>query len=87
MAAQWFVYIIYSSETGKLYTGTSTDPRKRLDDHNGETNKGAKATRAGRPWLLVYVEPKPTQSDALKREAAIKKLSRNEKLVLCGLAS
>lgn len=79
----WYVYVLFSAETAKLYTGISPDPRRRLDQHNA--GKGAKATRAGRPWLLVHVEPMQSKSEALKREAAIKKLSRAEKLALVGL--
>lgn len=81
----WFVYVLYSVTTGRLYTGIAIDPRKRLEKHND--GKGAKNTRHGKPWLLVYVEPKPGKSEALKREAAIKKLKRKEKLLLVGLAA
>ncbi len=83
----WFVYVLYSVETGRLYTGISTEPLRRLNEHNGEAAGGAKYTRAGRPWLLVHVEPRANKSEALKREAALKKLSRAAKLVLVGLAS
>ena len=81
----WFTYIIYSVSTGKLYTGITKDPQKRLEKHNAGT--GAKATRVGRPWILVHIEPKPTRSDALKREAAIKKMKRKDKVLLVGLAA
>lgn len=76
----WHVYIIES--VSRLYTGISTDPQQRLAAHNGERPGGAKATRAGRPWKLVHTEPFETKSAALRREAAIKKLKRAEKLVL-----
>lgn len=82
---RWFVYVLYSATTGRLYTGVSTDPRKRLGKHN--EGKGAKNTRYGKPWLLVYVEPKRNKSEALKREAEIKKLKRKDKLILVGLAA
>jgi putative endonuclease len=81
----WFVYVLYSATTGRLYTGVSTDPRKRLERHNN--GQGAKNTRYGKPWLLVYVEAKKGKSDALKREIEIKKLKRGAKLILVGLAA
>jgi putative endonuclease len=78
----WFVYIIQSEPSGTLYTGIALDPDDRLRKHNGVLKGGAKATRAGRPWLIVYLESCEDKSAALRREAAIKKLSREEKLTL-----
>lgn len=82
---RWFVYVLYSATTGRLYTGVSTDPRKRLGKHNDGT--GAKNTRYGKPWLLVFIEGKKDKSEALKREIEIKKLKRKDKLILVGLAA
>jgi putative endonuclease len=83
----WFVYVIHSATSGKLYTGISTSPRRRLVQHNGTSSGlGAKATRAGRPWRLVHTEPMDSKSDALKREHAIKRLTRAQKLKLVGLS-
>lgn len=63
-----------------LYTGITTDVARRVREHNGEIpGKGAKCTRARRPVELVYTETCEDRSDASKREAAIKKLSRKEK--------
>jgi putative endonuclease len=76
----WFLYILQSTITGKLYTGISTDPDRRLILHNA--GKGAKFTRAGRPWIIVYREQVGSKSEALRRELAVKKLSRSEKLSL-----
>ena len=87
MRTMWYVYLLYSVSSGKLYTGISTAPTRRLAEHNGLGTKGAKATRAGRPWKIVHVESVPTKSAALKREAEIKKLSHAQKLVLTGLAA
>lgn len=81
----WYVYVLYSVSTGRLYTGISTNPHGRLEKHNN--GKGAKNTRYGKPWLLVYVEKKRNRSEATKREIEIKKLSRKDKLVLVGLAA
>ena len=79
----WYVYLIYSVKSGKLYTGISTDPRARLAKHNNGT--GAKSTRGQGPWILVHTETVQTKSAALKREAAIKRLGRDEKLLLAKL--
>lgn len=81
---RWFVYIIQSQITFKLYTGISTDPELRLKKHN--LGKGAKATRAGRPWKIVYLELCRSKGAALRRECAIKKLRRAEKLALFGVS-
>jgi putative endonuclease len=77
----WFVYVIQSQVTERLYTGISNDPIRRLDDHNG-SKRGAKATRAGRPWKLVYVEKSLTKGEALHREYEVKQLPREKKLGL-----
>jgi putative endonuclease len=82
---KWFVYVLYSLTTGKLYTGISTSPARRLEKHNAGT--GAKATRVGRPWKIVYCETMSSKSAALKREFAVKQLKRAQKLVLVGLAA
>lgn len=58
----------------------SNNPSKRLEQHN--KGLGAKYTRAGRPWVLVYLEMLPGKSEALKREIAVKKLTRRQKLNL-----
>lgn len=76
----WLVYILQSTVTGRLYTGITNDLPKRLHKHN--EGKGAKATRAGRPWIVVYTLPCLSKSVALKEEARIKKESRAQKLIL-----
>ncbi len=78
----WFVYIIQSKPKGKLYTGIALDPDSRLRKHNGVIKGGAKATRAGRPWRIVYTAPCPDKPSALRREISIKKLNRQAKLAL-----
>lgn len=87
MTSPWFVYILYSVTTGRLYTGISLDPDRRLTEHNGKGKRGAKSTRYGRPWRIVRMERLDSKSEALKREAAIKRLSREEKLLLAGLSA
>ena len=73
-----YVYILKCND-GTYYTGWTNDIDKRLKDHN--EGKGAKYTKAParRPVSLVYLEKCKTKSDALKREASIKKFSRCEK--------
>jgi putative endonuclease len=65
---------------GTFYTGWTTNPKERVKAHN--TGKGAKYTRVRRPVKLIYVEELPDRSSALKREWAIKKLSRKQKEML-----
>ena len=68
---------------GTLYTGITTELERRLDEHNNSP-KGAKYTRARRPVTLVYSEELENRSAAAKREFAIKKMSKKEKLQLIG---
>ena len=74
---QWFVYILRCSD-GTLYTGSTDDVARRLLVHNG--GKGAKYTRSRRPVEVVYTEECESYSAALKREYAIKQLTRQQKL-------
>lgn len=67
---------------GSYYTGWSTDPQRRLLRHN--QGQGARYTRARRPVQLVYVETLPDRGSAMRREAAIKRLSRQKKEALIG---
>ena len=75
----WWIYILRCRD-GTLYTGITDDVERRLKAHN--SGKGAKYTRGRGPVELVYREEQPDKSAALKREIAIKKLSRTEKLTL-----
>lgn len=74
-----FVYILQCADN-TLYTGWTADLNKRLAAHNA--GKASKCTRSRLPVRLVYSESAPDKSSALKREAAIKKLTRPEKLAL-----
>ena len=74
-----YTYILECAD-GSLYTGWTNDLDKRLKAHNEGT--ASKCTRARRPVKLVYYEKFETKSEAMKREAAIKKLSRDQKLRL-----
>ncbi|KIM10529.1 MAG: endonuclease [Sulfuricurvum sp. PC08-66] len=62
-----------------LYTGITTDIEKRLHEHN-HTDKGAKYTKSRRPVTLLYAQACEDKSDALRREYALKQLSRLKKL-------
>ncbi len=71
-----FCYMVECSD-GTLYTGWTTDPKRRVAAHNA--GRGARYTKTRRPVQLVYVEAQPDRSTALKRERAIKKLPRAKK--------
>lgn len=74
-----FVYILRCRD-GSLYTGWTTHLEERVRTHN--QGKGAKYTRSRRPVQLAYWEQYPDKGQALRREQAIKRLSREEKLAL-----
>ena len=73
------VYIVKCSDN-TLYTGWTRNIEARLMAHN--SGRGSKYTRSRLPVILMYWEMLETKSDALKREAAIKKLTRKQKLKL-----
>ena len=75
----WWVYMLRCAD-GSLYTGITTDVERRTAQHNAGT--GAKYTRSRRPVAVVFREEMPTKGEALQREAAIKRLHREEKLKL-----
>jgi len=78
----WFLYIVRcSNET--LYTGITTDIPRRIKEHNSK--KGAFYTKNKTPVELVYQEAMANQSEARRREAEIKKLTRTQKLELVGI--
>jgi len=73
---KWWVYILRCRD-GTLYTGITTDLERRLAQHNAGT--ASKYTRSRRPVTMAYREAAKTHSAALRREIAIKKLSRAAK--------
>ena len=77
----WYVYMLRCGD-GSLYTGSTTDVERRLREHQGGT--GARYTRSRPPVTLAYAEGAPDRSAAQRREAAIKKLPRAQKLKLIG---
>jgi putative endonuclease len=76
-----FCYILECAD-GTYYTGWTTDPQRRVTQHN--KGAGARYTRMRTPVKLVYVEPQPDRVAAMKRERAIKTLSRKQKMKLIG---
>lgn len=72
----WFVYILRCDD-GTLYTGIAKDVVRRCEQHNAGT--ASRYTRSRLPVRVEYQETQPTRSLALKRELAIKALSRREK--------
>jgi putative endonuclease len=74
-----FCYILECSD-GTYYTGWTTDPERRVAQHN--KGVGARYTKTRRPVKLVYLEEQPDKITALKRERAIKALPRKKKMEL-----
>lgn len=74
-----FCYILECSD-GTFYTGWTTDPERRVLQHN--KGVGARYTKTRRPVKLVYLEEQPDKITALKRERAIKALPRKKKMEL-----
>ena len=73
----WFVYVLECRD-GSLYTGITNRLEARVDAHN--RGKGARYTRSRRPVKLRHHEKAKDKGAALRREAALKKLSRPQKL-------
>lgn len=82
-AMTWTVYLARCAD-GSLYAGITTDPLRRLSEHN--SGAGAAYTRSRLPVTLVYCEEAGDRAGALRREHAIRRLTRSEKeaLVLRG---
>lgn len=78
-ATKYYVYML-SCADGTIYSGYTTDPCRRTAEHN--SGRGAKYTRSRLPVKLVFTEEYATKCEALKREAALKRLSRSEKISL-----
>jgi putative endonuclease len=76
-----YCYIVECAD-GTFYTGWTTDPERRVRIHNA--GRGARYTRTRRPVKLVYLEPQPDRVSAMKRERAIKTMTRLQKQKLIG---
>lgn len=80
---QWSLYLVRTAQ-GSLYTGVTTDVRRRFGEHENKDkkNKGAKALRGKGPLALVFEIVVGNRSDALKLEYRVKQLSRTDKELL-----
>jgi putative endonuclease len=74
----WYVYILKCADES-LYTGITTDLKRRLNEHNN-TSKGAKYTSSKRPVELAAYAEVESRSDALKLEYKIKQKKKKEKI-------
>ena len=74
-----YCYIVECAD-GTYYTGWAVDPERRVAVHN--KGRGARYTRMRLPVKLVYVEPQPDRTTAMKREIAIKRMDRARKMRL-----
>lgn len=77
---RWYLYILHCGD-GTLYTGITDNVPRRVAAHSA--GKGAKYTRGRGPFVLAYLEELPSRSAALRREWAVKRLPRAEKLRMC----
>lgn len=75
----WYVYILRCGD-GSFYTGSTTDVSRRLREH--QSGRGARYTRSRPPVALVYTEAAPDRAAAQRREAAIKRMTHEEKAAL-----
>jgi predicted GIY-YIG superfamily endonuclease len=71
---RWSVYVLVSASATRTYVGVSTDPERRLREHNGEKAGGARSTRPGRPWAIARIlGPYSDRAAAQRAEHALKK--------------
>ncbi|WP_394234317.1 GIY-YIG nuclease family protein [Pseudomonas anguilliseptica] len=82
-AKPWFVYLVRAAN-GALYCGISDDPHKRFAKH--QSGKGARFFHSSPAQALVYIEPCAGKGDALRRERAVKALSKLAKEALVATA-
>ena len=75
-ANSYYCYMVECSD-GSFYTGWTTDPERRVKEHN--TGRGALYTKFRRPVKLIYLEEVDDRSTAQRREFVIKKLTRDKK--------
>ena len=78
MSTSWYLYMV-RTHSNQLYTGISTDPQRRLRQHQGELVGGAKALRGKGPLQLVYQQPFADRASASKAEYQLKQLSKRDK--------
>lgn len=76
----WFVYII-QNDKGHLYTGITTDLKRRFEEHSA-SKKGAKFFRMAKPVSILFSREFPNRSEASRFECEVKKMRRSAKLAL-----
>ncbi|MDA8651358.1 GIY-YIG nuclease family protein [Porticoccaceae bacterium] len=76
----WHVYILSVSD-GSLYTGITTDPLRRIEEHR-KGRRGAKYFRGKQPLDILFLESEHSRSSASQREYQIKKMTKHEKITL-----
>jgi putative endonuclease len=77
MADQFYMYVLRSKLTGRLYVGSASDLEDRVHRHNTGQSK---STRHGVPWELIHQEAYPTRSEAVRREMYYKTGKGREEL-------
>ena len=75
---KYFVYLLRCRDSS-LYCGITNSVERRLLEHNTDDKLASKYTRARRPVVLIYSEEFADRSDASKREAQIKKMTKEQK--------
>ncbi len=84
-ATPWYVYVLWSERLGRTYVGISTEPTRRLAQHNGERAGGARATRGGRPWVIgACYGPFEDRGTASRVEIQVKALRGRARLAHAG---
>ncbi len=69
----FYVYVIRSESSNKIYIGQTSDIYKRLKQHNDPNNNDSKFTKQNKgPWKLIYKEEAVSRSEALRREKILK---------------
>jgi putative endonuclease len=76
IVSECYCYIIECGD-GTLYTGWTTDPERRIKEHRA--GRGARYTASRKPLRLVYIEPQPDRSSAMRRELQIKRYPTSKK--------
>lgn len=82
----WYVYLLRCADDS-LYAGICIDLQRRLMEHNHDNKKAARYTRVRRPVEMVYHEPCSDRAHASQREYQLKKMSRQQKLLMIGSGS
>jgi len=77
IVVMYYVYILKSEKTGKLYKGLTSDLKRRLNEHN---NREEKSTKNGAPWKLIYYEAFSNKTDARREELFLKSGKGKERI-------